>query len=107
MRVARRLACPVLVASVLLGIALSAQAQNDQADEIDPWESYNRWMFKFNDGADRLIIKPVAQGYDFVIPEIARVRVNNFFTNFMTSMAHSTRCFRVRSSRRSVTLFEY
>lgn len=82
LRVVRRLACPVLVASVLLGIALSAQAQNDQADEIDPWESYNRWMFKFNDGADRLIIKPVAQGYDFVIPEIARVRVNNFFTNF-------------------------
>ena len=82
LRVARRMACPVLVASVLLGITLSAQAQNDQADEIDPWESYNRGMFKFNDGADRLIIKPVAQGYDFVIPEIARVRVNNFFTNF-------------------------
>ncbi len=82
LRVVRRLACPVLVASVLLGIALSAQAQNDQGDEIDPWEGYNRWMFKFNDGADRLIIKPVAQGYDFVIPEIARVRVNNFFTNF-------------------------
>ena len=82
LRVARRMACPVLVASVLLGITLSAQAQNDQADAIAPWESYNRWMFKFNDGADRLIIKPVAQGYDFVIPEIARVRVNNFFTNF-------------------------
>ena len=39
-------------------------------------------MFKFNDGADRLIIKPVARGYDFITPEVARVGVNNFFTNF-------------------------
>ena len=71
-----------LVASLVLAAALPSQAQVDQSDELDPWEGYNRWMFNFNDGADRLIIKPVARGYDFIMPEVARIGVNNFFTNF-------------------------
>ena len=56
----------------------SAQAQA----ELDPWEGYNRWVFEFNDDADRLIIRPVARGYDAVMPEFGRVGVNNFFSNF-------------------------
>ena len=80
--VARGLGRLMLVATVLLAISLPGQAQNNQGNEIDPWEGYNRWMFNFNDGADRLIIKPAARGYDFIMPEFARIGVNNFFTNF-------------------------
>jgi phospholipid-binding lipoprotein MlaA len=50
--------------------------------EVDPWEGYNRWMFDFNGDTDRWVIKPVAQGYDAIMPEAARIGVNNFFSNF-------------------------
>ena len=63
-----------LVATMVLATTLPSQAQVEQRDEIDPWEGYNRWMFNFNDGADRLIIKPVARGYDFIMPEVAPKR---------------------------------
>ena len=59
-----------LVATIVLATTLPSQAQVERRDEIDPWEGYNRWMFNFNDGADRMIIKPVARGYDFIMPEV-------------------------------------
>ena len=65
----------VLLTALLVG---TAQAQ----DELDPWEGYNRWMFEFNDASDRILIKPVARGYDAIMPEPARIGVNNFFSNF-------------------------
>src|SRR3546814_3881706 len=30
----------------------------------DPWESYNRSMYTFNDTVDRALLKPIAIGYD-------------------------------------------
>jgi phospholipid-binding lipoprotein MlaA len=47
----------------------------------DPLEGYNRAMFEFNEGVDKVIIKPVATGYKAVMPEIARTGVTNFFAN--------------------------
>jgi phospholipid-binding lipoprotein MlaA len=47
----------------------------------DPLEGYNRAMFGFNDGLDRVIIKPLASGYKTVMPEFARTGVTNFFAN--------------------------
>lgn len=47
----------------------------------DPLEGYNRAMFKFNDGVDRAVIKPVAKGYKAVVPDFARTGVSNFFSN--------------------------
>ena len=47
----------------------------------DPLEPYNRAMFGFNDGVDRIVIKPLASGYKTVMPEFARTGVTNFFSN--------------------------
>lgn len=47
----------------------------------DPLESYNRAMFEFNEGVDRALIKPVAQGYQKVVPDGVRKSVGNFFLN--------------------------
>lgn len=47
----------------------------------DPLEPFNRAMFRFNDKLYFWVLKPVAQGYKKVVPEAARVGVNNFFTN--------------------------
>lgn len=50
-------------------------------DERDPWEAYNRTMFRFNDAVDRTVIKPVAKGYREVVPRPVRSGVSNVFSN--------------------------
>ena len=47
----------------------------------DPYEGYNRAMYKFNDTLDKAVIKPVAQGYDAVVPEPISWGISNFFSN--------------------------
>ena len=49
--------------------------------EGDPFESYNRAMFSFNDGLDKYVLKPVAEGYDAVLPSPVKTGVSNFFSN--------------------------
>jgi phospholipid-binding lipoprotein MlaA len=50
-------------------------------DARDPWEGVNRATFEFNDGFDQVLLKPVAEGYRFVMPTPARAAVTNFFAN--------------------------
>jgi len=47
----------------------------------DPYESYNRAMFEFNDTVDEYAFKPLARGYNFVMPDFASKGVTNFFNN--------------------------
>jgi len=47
----------------------------------DPLEPFNRAMYHFNDKLYFWLFKPVAQGYQKVVPEVARIGVSNFFTN--------------------------
>ena len=48
------------------------------ADPLAPW---NKAMYHFNDKLYFWVIKPVAQGYAFVLPEAARISVHNIFNN--------------------------
>lgn len=52
-----------------------------EAQADDPLEPLNRSVFAFNMALDKLILKPMAQGYRYVVPEPARKGVNNFFSN--------------------------
>ncbi|MBI3902166.1 MAG: VacJ family lipoprotein [Nitrosomonadales bacterium] len=47
----------------------------------DPFESFNRGVYKFNDALDKAIIKPAAKGYTAVVPAPGRMMVTNFFSN--------------------------
>ena len=47
----------------------------------DPLESFNRSMFTFNENIDKYAFKPVAKGYNFVMPNFASKGVTNFFNN--------------------------
>ena len=47
----------------------------------DPFESFNRSMFQFNETVDKYAFKPAAQGYNFIMPSIASKGVSNFFSN--------------------------
>ncbi len=47
----------------------------------DPLQPFNRAMFAFNDGVDRVLIRPLAVGYRKILPQRLRDGVNNFFNN--------------------------
>lgn len=50
----------------------------------DPIEPLNRIIFHFNDRLYFWVLKPVAQGYNKIVPERARVAVRRFFLNLGT-----------------------
>jgi len=47
----------------------------------DPLESMNRKTFAFNKKLDKAVIRPVAKGYQKVVPARVRASVSNFFAN--------------------------
>ncbi len=64
--------------ALLLGACATTQGPSNPKDPLQP---INRVTYKFNDVLDRAVLKPVAKGYRFVVPEFARIGVHNFFSN--------------------------
>lgn len=50
-------------------------------DTKDPWEDFNRGVYKFNDTVDRYSLKPIAKGYEKITPKFVRTGVSNMFDN--------------------------
>ncbi|KQW89869.1 ABC transporter [Massilia sp. Root418] len=69
----RHLALTVAAAAVLTGCA--------GPNPRDPYEGFNRSMFKFNDAVDQAALKPAATAYKNVLPTFVQTGVNNFFGN--------------------------
>ena len=47
----------------------------------DPLKPWNTAMYHFNDKLYFWMLKPISQGYGYVVPEIVRRGILNFFTN--------------------------
>jgi phospholipid-binding lipoprotein MlaA len=47
----------------------------------DPLEPMNRTIHGFNNAVDKTVLRPIAKGYETVVPRIARRGVTNFFRN--------------------------
>ena len=77
----RRILKSVLMLSVLMMTACASIQQTERVEKIDPFERVNRAVFSFNETADQYVIKPIAEGYKFVLPELVRTGVTNFFSN--------------------------
>jgi phospholipid-binding lipoprotein MlaA len=52
-----------------------------KGDRLDPWESWNRKVFAFNEKLDEAVLKPVAKAYVAVVPSPVRTGVGNFIGN--------------------------
>ncbi len=70
----KKIAVVMVTAGLLAGCATSGNPK-------DPIEGFNRAMFAFNEGLDTAIVKPVATGYEAVLPSPIRTGVTNFFSN--------------------------
>jgi phospholipid-binding lipoprotein MlaA len=52
-----------------------------ERNPVDPFERFNRTMFRFNDKVDQYALKPVATVYKRVLPSFVQTGVYNFFGN--------------------------
>lgn len=62
-------------------LAIGGCATGPDRNPQDPLEPLNRATYRFNDALDRAIAKPVAKGYNKVVPQPVRTAVDNFFAN--------------------------
>ena len=67
--------------SILAAIALTGCASTHAYNPADPLQSFNRGVYQFNDALDKAVAKPIAQGYNAIVPEIGKTMVTNFFSN--------------------------
>lgn len=71
----------ILLGLVILMLACAPSISLAEEEEIDPYEGFNRAMFSFNDQIDIYIAKPLAQAYDFILPDFINEGITNFFNN--------------------------
>ncbi len=69
--------CGLLVMMIAAWLAAGCATTTNR----DPLESFNRSVFAFNEGLDKALIKPVAKGYEALLPGFVRTGVSNFFGN--------------------------
>ena len=67
-----------LLLSLAISLVLTGCASTNPNDM---WEGWNRGTQDFNDDVDKMVLKPVAKGYDAITPEPIDEGVTNFFSN--------------------------
>lgn len=84
LKFATPLALACAASLVCITPASAQEAYDDYAEEStnpDPWEPFNRAVFRFNDTVDTYTLKPLAKGYNAVMPEFLNDGVTNVFSN--------------------------
>ncbi len=65
----------------ILAMPLSTAWAQDRERNVDPLEAINRPLFEINNKFDQYLLRPVAKGYDWVMPGFAKRGVGNVFAN--------------------------
>ncbi|MFH1704197.1 MAG: VacJ family lipoprotein [Nitrospirota bacterium] len=63
---------------------ITEEGEEEAPQIADPFYIWNKGWYYFNDKFYFWLLKPVARGYSFIFPEIARIGVSNFFYNITT-----------------------
>ena len=72
----------LIICSIFLVYSVSANAQTEK----ECFEKVSRGVFKFNQGFDKVILKPIAKGYN-KLPEPIRKGTSNFTSNIATLLS--------------------
>jgi phospholipid-binding lipoprotein MlaA len=72
---------PASAAALAALAALSGCATGPGSNPADPLEPLNRVTFRVNDSLDRAVAKPVARGYNRIVPRPIKTGIGNFFAN--------------------------
>ncbi len=84
-----------------------AEEDSNGATAGDPWEKFNENMFSFNRKVDRWFLKPIATGYDFVLPDVVQIGVRNAISNIdvIRRLVNNLLQFKFGGAGREITRF--
>lgn len=72
----------LLAAALLAGCATTAPPAGAMGQNpADPWEAWNRKVYAFNDAVDEAVLRPVAETYRDLLPQMLRTGVSNVLRN--------------------------
>ena len=61
--------------------AREPESDIEEIEEYDPWEPLNEKIFTFNYNFDKYVLKPVAKGYNFIVPDMFQQMIGRGFDN--------------------------
>jgi phospholipid-binding lipoprotein MlaA len=70
-----------ILVTLIFGVLFTANVQAKSNTSNDPYESFNRSMYDFNNSVDDYVAAPLANGYKFITPQVVQTGVFNFFNN--------------------------
>ncbi|HBA89015.1 MAG TPA: ABC transporter [Geobacter sp.] len=74
------------------------------ADVEDPWEGFNRNMYRFNFYLDRYLLIPVVNGYEYVTPTFVQERVSGIYNNLSEIRNLTNSIFQLKGIESATTL---
>ena len=87
--------------------ASDPEALADYRETNDPLEPTNRAIYAFNNVLDAAILKPVAQGYRYVVPAPVRGGIHNFLVNLGSPVEFSNDVLEGKSRRAGDTTMRF
>jgi len=72
---------PAACLALALTVGLASTQAGAQEETNDPLEPFNRAMFAVNDTLDQMLLEPLAMGYRWAVPELAKKGVSNVLDN--------------------------
>lgn len=75
-----------MLALLVSGCTSHPAAPKEERSAADPWEPMNRQIHGFNTGLDKVTLKPIAKGYQIIIPQFIRTGIGNFSSNLRTPL---------------------
>lgn len=101
---------PYRLLTILVLLLISTGCATVSApDERDPWESYNRSIHSFNESFDKAIGQPVAEAYQFILPDVIQTGIANFFSNLndIIVVVNDLLQFKFTQAAQDITRFVY
>ena len=72
---------------LIIFLIFSQLSFSSEKDNSDPFESFNRKTHAFNMTLDDWVIRPIAETYDFIIPDFVQIGFSNLFYNLGTPVS--------------------
>ena len=74
------------------------------AEVADPWEGFNRSMYRFNFYFDKYLYLPVVNSYEFVTPIFLQERISGFYNNIVEVRNLTNSLFQLKGTESVTTL---
>ena len=74
------------------------------AEVADPWEGFNRGVYRFNFYFDKYLFLPVVNGYEYITPVFIQERVSSFYNNLVEVRNFTNSLFQLKGTESATTL---